>query len=88
MGNHLDEDEDDNMLVILLDDFLEKEWSGTSTELTKELKKLDENFSISPVTLTKQLKANTGLFKNEFSIAIDFERTGKSRRILLRRTDK
>jgi hypothetical protein len=86
MGNAtVGESEDEDVLAILLDDFLQDEWSGTSTELCKELKKQDGSFDINPATLTKRLKAQSGLFKKEFGIAVDFDRTRKNRLIILKR---
>lgn len=85
IGDSTDGDEDEDALVCLLDDFLKDEWSGTATELCNELSKAAGGFELTPVTLTKKLKALSGLFRKDFHIAIDFERTRNSRRILLRR---
>ena len=87
IGNHLGDSDDEDSLAILLDDFLQDEWSGTSTELCNVLKKQDSNFNLSPSILTKRLKATCGLFKKEFNIAVDFERNRNSRRIILKRAD-
>ena len=85
VGNSTDNDGDDDTLCILLDDFLQENWSGTATELCAELTKIGGDIELNPATLTKRLKAQTGLFRKEFNIAIDFERTRNSRRIFLHR---
>ena len=86
VGNHADtEDGDDDILAILVDDFLQEEWSGTATELCNELKKLSDSFDIPPNTIKKRLTALKNLFKNEFNIAVDFDRSRKSRNIFLKR---
>ncbi|WZL77363.1 hypothetical protein QBE55_07150 [Eubacteriales bacterium mix99] len=83
IGNSIDGDEDEDALICLLDDFLKDDWSGTATELCGELS--GSNFDLNPATLTKKLKAMSGLFRKDFHILIDFERTRSSRRIFLRR---
>lgn len=85
IGNSIDGGEDEDALVVLLDDFLKEDWSGTATELCDELKKLDVDFALAPAVITKKLKALSSLFRNEYHIAIDFERTRSSKRIFLRR---
>lgn len=78
-------DEDEDALICLLDDFLKDDWSGTATELCAELKKQETGFEMNPAILTKKLKALSGQFRKEFHILIDFERTRSSRRIFLHR---
>ena len=87
VGNHVDDDKgDDEMLAILVDDFLQEEWSGTATELCNALKEQSESFDVQPNTISKKLKALEGLFKNEFDIAISFGRVSNKRGIILKRT--
>jgi hypothetical protein len=85
LGYEIEAEEVNDILIILLDDFLENEWRGTSTELCCELKKLDDSFDLTPATLTKRLKALVGISNIEFGIAISFERTHKNKLILLKR---
>lgn len=85
VGNSADGDEEEDALIVLLDDFLKDDWSGTATELCGELSKAGSGFDLNPATLTKRLKALSGLFRKDFHILIDFERTRNSRRIFLRR---
>ena len=85
VGNHIDGDETEDALAILIDDFLKEEWGGTATELCAELKKQDGSFDLNPATISKKLKAANGLFKKEFNIIVDFDRGRDSRRILLKR---
>ena len=87
IGNNVEGESDDDSFATSLDDFLKEDWSGTATELCNELKKLDEDFSLSPPALAKRLKAMDGLFRKEFNIAVDFERTHGSKRIFLRRQE-
>ena len=53
IGNNV-ECEDDDSFCTVLDDFLQKDWSGTATELCIELNKLDSELNISPATITKR----------------------------------
>jgi hypothetical protein len=85
VGNSVGSDEDEDTLVVLVDDFLKDDWSGTATELCAELKKQETGFDLNPAILTKRLKALSGLFKKESRILVDFERTRSSKRIFLRR---
>lgn len=85
VGNSADGDEDEDALICLLDDFLKDDWSGTATELCRELSKTGSGFDLTPATLTKRLKSLSGQFKTELHIHIEFERTRSSRRIFLRR---
>ena len=87
IGNNVeDEGGDDDILAILVDDFLQDEWSGTATELCNELKKQSDSFDIQPNTISKRLKAMDGLFKKEFGISISFGRVSSKRGIILKRT--
>ena len=85
VGNYSDDDSNEDVLPILLDDFLQDEWNGTATELCGELKRLDESAEFNPATLTKQLKSQAEMFKNEFNIDIKFERSRDRRQIILHR---
>jgi len=85
VGNYSDEDDSNEDLAILLDDFLSDEWSGTATELCSELNKLNAELGLNTITLTKQLKSQADLLKREFNIEVKFERSSDSRRILLSR---
>ena len=85
IGNHTEEEDTEDMLAILIDDFLQGEWSGTATELCAELKKLSDSFTLAPNTISKNLKAASGLFKNEFNIAVSFGRVSNKRGIILKR---
>jgi hypothetical protein len=86
IGNNFDSgNSDEDNLAIVIADFVKDEWSGTATELCNELKSFGGQQDLNPSALTKRLKAQTGLFRNEYNIAIDFERSSNSRRIFLRR---
>jgi len=78
-------DEEDALLCLLVDTFLQDTWSGTATELCDELNKIDDNLGVNPLTVTKQLKNNMTLFKKEFNIDISFDRRRDSRVITLTR---
>jgi len=72
-------DEKDEWLLLLVDEFLGDAWSGTATELCDALKKIDPEADLAPRTVTKRLKANTGLFrKNNIVIAIDRNRDSRA----------
>jgi len=85
IGNHMGDDENEDVLAILIDDLIEDEWSGTATELCAKLKKQDSSFEVSPATISRRLKVASELFKSEFNISVDFERERNSRRIILKR---
>jgi hypothetical protein len=86
VGNNFDSDSgDEDNFAIVISDFVKDKWSGTATELCNELKNFGGPPDLNPSVLTKKLKASAGLFRNEYNIAIDFERSSNSRRIFLRR---
>lgn len=85
IGNDTEGDEDEDSLIVMVDDFLKEDWSGTATELCEALTKQGGGFDLTPAVLTKKLKALSGLFRKDFHILIDFERTSSSKRIFLRR---
>ena len=87
MGNYSGDDSNEDILTLMLDDFLSDEWSGTATELCGELKKLHDAVNFNPATLTKQLKMQTDLFKQIFNIDIKFERTHSNKIISLKRLE-
>ena len=88
IGNSSDVDEDEDTLMVLLDDFLKDEWTGTATELCEALAKQNSNFNLNPANLTKRLKQLSGSFSKDCNILIGFERPSNSRRIFLRRESK
>ena len=53
----------DEWLLLLVDEFLQNSWSGTATELCDALKMINPEADLTPRTITKRLKNNTGLFK-------------------------
>jgi hypothetical protein len=77
-------DENDEWLVLLVDEFLEDEWSGTATELCGALKMIDPEADVVPLSISRRLKASTGLFK-ENNIIIGIDRDRKSRTITITR---
>ena len=85
IGNCVENEGDDDSFCNTLDDFLKDDWSGTATELAKELNRLDSELNISPQALTKRLKALGGLFRKDFQITVTFERNRDSRKITLHR---
>ena len=78
-------DEEDALLCLLVDEFLQYSWNGTATELCDTFKKIDENYAITPLTITKQLKKNIPVLKKEFNINISFDRKRDGRIITLTR---
>ena len=87
MGNYSDGESDEDVLTNLVDDFLTDKWSGTATELSIELKNLDNTFNLNPATLTKQLKSQIDVFRQDCEIEITFERKRDSRQIILQRME-
>ena len=79
------ENEKDEWLCLLVDDFLGDTWSGTATELCDGLNRIDNNSGVTPLTISKQLKANAALFKKEFNIVVGLDRKRDSRVITLTR---
>jgi len=57
----------------------------TATELSLELKNLDNTFDLNPAMLTKQLKSQIEVFRRDCEIEITFERKRDSRQIILNR---
>jgi len=85
VGNNVESESDDDSFCNSIDDFLKDDWTGTATELAKELNRIDSELNISPQALTKRLKAMEGLFKKDFQITIALERKRDGRMITLHR---
>ena len=77
--------EKDEWLCLLVDDFLHDTWRGTATELCDALKAIDPESDLTHLRISKQLKTNTTLLKNDYNIAINFERKRDGRVITLTR---
>ena len=80
-------EEKDEWLLMLIDDFLIDDWSGTATELCDTLNAIDGNSGLTPLNITKRLKNNFTLFK-ENNIAITFERNRNGRVITITRQNE
>ncbi|MFP3156570.1 helicase RepA family protein [Lachnospiraceae bacterium ZAX-1] len=77
-------EEKDEWLLLLVDEFLQDEWSGTTTELCDALKAIDPEADVVPLTISRRLKGNIGLFK-ENNIILDLGHDRKSRTITIKR---
>ena len=77
--------ESEEGICILIDDFLTDSWKGTATELSSELKNFSNDSDISPMSITRQIKSNSELFKSKYGISVRFERNRQCRVILLDR---
>jgi hypothetical protein len=74
----------DEWLCLLIDDFLSDTWSGTATELCGELSKKDDEFGLTPRSISVQLKnIEARLIKS--NIAFNMERKSDGRLITLTR---
>jgi len=85
IGNNAENESENDSFCNSVDDFLKDDWSGTATELAKELNSADSELNISPQALAKRLKALEGLFRKDFQIVISFERKRDGRKITLHR---
>jgi len=90
LGNDADfqddqREEKDEWLGLLVDDFLGDTWSGTATELCDALKIIDPCSDITPLNISKQLKLNTTPLKDDYNIAVNFDRKRDGRVITLTR---
>jgi hypothetical protein len=77
----------DENLVTLIDEFLKEvngSWSGTATELCDALKAIDTETDVVPLTISRRLKSNIGLFKKR-NIGIVVEKKREGRTITLTR---
>jgi hypothetical protein len=88
IGNSTEDSDDEDALCLLLNDFLQGEWSGTATELCNGLKSIDENFNLIPTAISKQLNASSGLLKKDYGIVFDRDRSKQTKRIFLRRAEQ
>jgi hypothetical protein len=75
-------EEKDEFLLLLVDDFLKDEWSGTATELSDALNKIDDSGGLTKLNIKKKLKKNINFFK-ENNIDIDLDRSRDKRTITL-----
>ena len=80
-------EERDEWLCLLVDDFLQQDsWSGTATELSDALKKIDPEADVTKLNIKKQLRNCIPSLKKDFSIDIDLDgRDSKRRAIVLTR---
>ena len=78
------DEEKDEQLLLLIDNFLKYEWSGTATELCAALNEIDPASELTHLNITKKLKNNITLF-NENNIEINFERKRDGRVITIKR---
>lgn len=85
LENFSDGDESEDNLAVIVDDFLQENWSGTATDLCRELAKRSTDFEYNPATITKRLKSLTGLFRKEYKISVDFERKHNGKQIIMAR---
>lgn len=85
IGNSAEEGNDENILVIAVDEFLQDEWSGTATELSKILKQAVPDLDITPATIGKQLRSLVQVFRKDFGIAVDFDRDSGRKQISIKR---
>ena len=73
----------DELLFLLVDEFLKDTWSGTATELCEALKTVEPTAEIFPNTITARLEGNS-LFK-ENNIAVKRDRSSNNRAITITR---
>lgn len=86
LGNNSDLAEEKNeWLLLLVDEFLEDEWTGSATELSDALIKIDPGADISPLNIKKQLNSNMTLFKENGILVSYPDRKGSKRLITLAR---
>ena len=74
--------EKDDWLLLLVDELVQDAWSGTATELCDALKAIDPEADFIPLTISRRLKGNIRLFK-ENNIIIDLDRDRKNRTITI-----
>lgn len=74
-------EERDELLLLIIDEFLKDEWSGTATELCEGLKTVDPDTKFMYRTITKKLKSNISYFK-ENNIVIGFEGRNRDNRVI------
>ena len=87
IGNNTGVDNADEDIALLVDDFLQGEWKGTATELSKKLNALDKEANTSPTTLSKQLRRIDKYLQSEFSIKVSFKKSGSTKTITLQRVE-
>ncbi|MDR1537449.1 MAG: plasmid recombination protein [Clostridiales bacterium] len=68
----------------MADGFLQDAWSGTATELCDALKSIDPEADVAPLTISRRLKVDIGLFRKN-NIIIDLDCGRKSRTITMTR---
>jgi RecA-family ATPase len=74
LGKHSTASIEEEDLLILIDNWLENDWEGTSTDLVEELKKIDSNFSMSSTSLSKYLRKILHKLKSHEKIELQFKR--------------
>jgi hypothetical protein len=79
-----EKDEKDEWLLLLVDELLQDEWSGTATELCNALKAIDPEADVEHRTIKKRLNGNIRFFK-ENNIIIDYDKNRDMRTIMIKR---
>jgi RecA-family ATPase len=77
--------DDEDAICSLIDDFLQGIWRGTATELCSELSASNSENDLTPLSVTKQLKKNSGCLKSKYKIMVSFDRSRENRIITLER---
>ena len=85
IGNSIDEDDKETQFCILLDNFLQDDWTGTAKELQSALQKQDPNFKTSYQQIGRMLQECERQLHKNHHITVENVRTNKSRTITLKR---
>ncbi len=78
--------EPDNLCPII-NDFLTDCWKGSATELCNALKKKDESFDYTPLSISKELKNKEAILMKKYGISVSFERKRDKRTVYLIRNN-
>jgi hypothetical protein len=83
-----EETADEISLYVVIDELLKSNpggWKGTATELCDKLAEIDENFSHTPLSITKQLKSEEYALRKKYGIDYQAIRTKEARLISLKK---
>ncbi len=81
IGDVVSEEDKEADFCVLIDDFVGEYWQGTATNLCEELKKINSNFEMSALSITKKLNSMDKVLKAKYKIDIVSDRN-KSKRLI------
>jgi hypothetical protein len=76
-------DDEEDPICSMIEDFLQAaEWSGTATELSESLNKINDELPVTPLTVTRQLKTNAERIRTKYTASYKEIRSSSDQKIV------